>query len=200
MGANISQQLNIEKLQKIINNPLVYRQEFLILLFIGVTLVLILVVFFSLLVLRSPRVKVKWQTVGAKKSVIPVSVLFLIFSLIFLVLFIPTSGYLASDRFCLSCHQFSNWNQFSHKKQGCHSCHIRFGWFGALANNVGMSAKLLNKYVTVGKVNTPVYETNCWQCHQNKVTQILVKNGKKIRHKNLLDFSCLACHKELRHK
>jgi len=198
MVASISQQLNLEKLQKIINNPLVYRQEFLILLFIAVTLVLILVVFFSLLVLRSPRVKVRWQAVGAKRSLAPLLiVLSLLF--LFLVLLIPASNYLASDRFCLSCHQFSNWSRFSHKTEGCRSCHIRFGWFGALANNVGMGAKLLNKYVTVGKVNTPVYEVNCWQCHQEKLSQTLKISGKEVKHRQLLKYSCLTCHRRLRH-
>lgn len=199
MIASISQQLNLEKLQKIINNPLVYKQEFLILLFIAITLLLILVVFFSLLVLRSPRVKIRWQNVEPKKSIMPL--LLIIFTLLFLllVLLFPTSNYFASDRFCLSCHQFASWNHFSHQKQGCRSCHIRFGWFGAFANNIGMGAKLLNKYVTVGKVNTPVYEANCWQCHQEELKQSLKNSGKEIKHQQLLKYSCLTCHRLLRH-
>lgn len=199
---SIWQSFNLQRLQKIISNPLVFKEEFLILLFIAVTLVLIIVVFFLLLVFRSPRVKVKEQSFKQRSQRTPtLLIIFAFLTLLGLLLFLPTSNYLSSDRLCLSCHKFNSLSSFSHQKQSCRSCHVRFGLFGLAANNVAMSAKLLNKYLfLVGQISLSTYEANCWECHKSKIQQTLVKEGKKLRHENLLNFSCLTCHQKLRHR
>lgn len=146
-----------------------------------------------------------WVGHGARRSGLPEKLGrdgelgIVVVALVLALLYSLSAAHVSRSAVCATCHdrQLATSVGSTHSQVGCVGCHRSPGVLGFVLWNtdyVRWFLKSRNPRATIPVASSVPSTESCVNCHRSVVATVVVAQGMRVRHAELLHLSCTACH------